>query len=210
MLEKALISVKDNQTKIPVMFNPTELSDNRKMKLKGKGSNLQFDSVVQEDFQVSLFFDTSERATDVKIETSKIATLMSPTIGAESRKTPPVVIFSWFDTWFEGVISQLKQKFTMFLPSGMPIRARLELTLQSVLSEKQELKSLGLPNCRKLTRVDQSDRLDLLAYQETGASSFWRQIAIANDLENPLSFPLLEQCGSMLVIPDFHTRETDS
>ncbi len=84
------------------------------------------------------------------------------------------------------------------------------MTFQSVLTEKEELESQGLNNCRKLARVISGDRLDLLAYRETGDPSFWRQIAELNDLEDPLLFPLSIQTGSELVIPDYHRAEARS
>ena len=207
MLQKAVIVVKDTQQKIPVMYNPTELSDNRSVEVCGEGSNVQFIRAKRDNLTVSLFFDTYEKRTDVRAQTGKIMALMKPTEGKGNRKEPPVVMFSWSDVWFTGIITELNQKFTMFLNTGIPVRARLEVTFQSVFTEKEELESLGLYNCRKLATVNQSDRLDLLAYQQTGDPSFWRAIAIQNDLEDPLAFPTQEQTGSVLVIPDYHTSE---
>ena len=209
MLEKATIVVKETQQKIPVMYNPTELSDNRSVEVCGEGANLQFIRAKRDDLNVSLFFDTYAKGSDVRKETGKIMALMKPTEGKGNRKEPPVVMFSWSDVWFTGIITQLTQKYTMFLPSGVPVRARLEVNFQSVFTEKQELESLGLYNCRKLVMVTQSDRLDLLAYKETGDPAFWRQIATENDLENPLSFPLGGQTGKVLVIPDNHAGRTE-
>lgn len=210
MLEKAMIVVKQTGQKIPVMYNPTELSDNRSVEYCGDGSNLQFVRAKRDDLQVSLFFDTYEKKTDVRRETGKIMALMKPTEGKGNRKEPPVVQFSWSDVWFTGVIVQLSQNFTMFLESGVPVRARLEVTFQSIFTEKEELESLGLYNCRKITQVREGDRLDLLAYRETGDPGFWRDIAAQNDIDDPLLFPLTTQTGSMLVIPDYHKQENST
>jgi len=207
MLEKAEIIVDKTGEKIPVMYNPTELTDSRKVETCGKGGNLQFIRTDQENFSVSLFFDSYEKGTDIRRETNKIQALLDPEMGTGVRKKPPLCKFSWANIWFTGYIVSLKQQFTMFLGTGIPVRARLDVTFESWLEEKQEEEALGLYNCRKLYKTTKGDRLDLVAWRETGDPGFWRQIATANDLADPLIFPTMVQAGTVLVIPDYHKQE---
>ena len=210
MLEKAVIVVDKTGEKIPVMYNPTELVDTRQVKTCGTGGNLQFIRSDQGDFTVKLFFDTYEKGTDVRKETNKIQALTEPDTGNGLRKTPYLCLFSWAEVWFTGYIINLKQQFTMFLGNGVPVRATLEVTFKEWLTEKEEKDSQGLENCRKLAPVRSGDRLDRLAWLETGDPGYWRQIATANNLADPLIFPTVDQAGMVLTIPDYHRQEQDS
>ncbi len=212
MLAKARIVVLDSSQRIdyeiPVMYNPTELTLSSTAEYSGEGGNLQFNQLQQEDFVVSLFFDTYEKNTDVREETSKIAALLTPqeTQGSQGdRKRPPTCLFAWSTTsWYSGVITQLSQKFIMFSSEGLPLRAWLTVKFQSVLTTKKELESLGLYNCRRLRIVTARDRLDILAYETLGDSGLWRLIAKANNIADPLTFPTLLDIGKTIVIPDTH------
>ena len=107
MLEMAKIVVQKTGKEIPVMYNPTELSLNKTVQLKGQGSNVQFQRVDDDDLTVSLFFDTYEKQSDVRALTNRIAALTQPTIGTAERREPPVVVFTWAGPLFVGMISKL-------------------------------------------------------------------------------------------------------
>lgn len=204
MLEMAKIVVQKTGEEIPVMYNPTELSLNKTVMLQGQGSNIQFQRVEDDDFTVSLFFDTYEQQLDVRSKTSKIAALTQPTVGTGERRDPPVVVFTWAGPLFVGVVKKLEQKFTMFLSSGIPVRAELTVTFKSVLTPEEDQHSQGKFNCRQLWQVRENDRLYLIAQQTLGAPDQWRLIAVANGIYDPLNFPTREDVGRMLVIVDTH------
>lgn len=204
MIEKARIVVERTGQQIPVMYNPEELAVGRSVEVRGEGSNVQFLRVRRDQFTVSLFFDTSERRSDVREQTRQLEALLKPVAGQGERKEPPVCLFNWSSVWFRGLVSRLQQRFTLFLPSGIPVRARVEVTFKSVLSPQEELESLGVSNSRKLWRVDAGDRLDLLAHRALGDAALWRLIAEANEIDDPAAFPSREQVGTVLVIPDNH------
>jgi len=153
MLEKAKIIVQPTAETIPVMYNPTELSLNKSVLVQGEGSNIQFQRVNDDDLVVNLFFDTYDSKTDVRRYTDKIAALTQPTVGTGMRKEPPTVVFSWAGALFTGMIVRLEQKFTLFLESGVPVRAELGVTFKSVLTPKQDLAARGYYNCRPCPRT---------------------------------------------------------
>ncbi|NRO97482.1 peptidoglycan-binding protein LysM [Paraburkholderia sp. NMBU_R16] len=204
MLEMAKIVVQKTGEEIPVMYNPTELSLNKTVMLQGQGSNIQFQRVEDDDFTVSLFFDTYEQQGDVRSKTSRIAALTQPTVGTGERRDPPVVVFTWAGPLFVGIVKKLEQKFTMFLSSGVPVRAELTVTLKSVLTPEEDQHSQGKFNCRQLWQVRENDRLYLIAQQTLGDPDQWRLIAEANGIYDPLDFPRREDVGRMLVIVDTH------
>jgi len=204
MLEMAKIVVQKTGEEIPVMYNPTELSLNKTVVLQGQGSNVQFQRVEDDDLTVSLFFDTYEQRTDVRAKTGKIAALTQPTIGTAERREPPVVVFTWAGPLFVGIVSKLDQKFTMFLETGVPVRAELTVTFKSILTPEEDQHAQGKFNCRQLWQVRENDRLYLIAQTALGRADQWRLIAEANNIYDPLNFPTREDVGRMLVIVDTH------
>lgn len=204
MLEKAKIIVHATGETLPVMYNPTELSLNKSVVVQGEGSNIQFQRVNDDDLVVNLFFDTYDEKTDVRQYTNAIAALTQPTTGTGMRKEPPIVVFSWAGALFTGLIVRLEQKFTLFLESGIPVRAELGVTFKSVLTSQQDLAARGYFNCRQFWTVTENDRLYLIAQQALGDASLWRLIADANGIYNPLDFPTPADIGKTLVIVDLH------
>ena len=204
MLKKARIIVEETQQEIEVMYNPTELALNTSVQVQGVGSNIQFQRVNQDDLTVSLFFDSYEQQEDVRQQTDKILNLTKPTTGSGVRREPPVVLFSWSDVWFTGLITAVNQKFTLFLSSGVPVRAELTVTFKQVLSQKQDLEAQGYFNCRRLWQVSENDRLYIVASKVFGDAKQWRAIAAANNIYDPLNFPRKSDIGRTIVIIDSH------
>lgn len=209
MLEKARIVVQDTQEVISVMYNPTELTLGKTVHVQGEGSNIQFQRVSDDDLTVSLFFDSSDTRTDIRLVTNRLVALTQPTMGTGVRKEPPVVVFTWSDALFTGVVIKLEQKFTMFLSTGVPVRAELTVTFKSVLTQQQDLAARGYFNCRKLWTVKEGDRLYLIAKKALGDAAQWRLIADANDIYDVISFPTPTDIGRTLVIIDTHDGVTN-
>lgn len=204
MLEMAKIVVQNTGEEISVMYNPTELSLNKSVMVQGEGSNIQFQRVNNDDLTVALFFDTYESKSDVRAKTNKIAALTQPTVGTGTRREPPIVTFTWAGPLFTGIIVKLEQKFTMFLSSGVPVRAELSVTFKAVLTEEEDLQARGYFNCRQIWQVKEGDRLYLIAWHTLGDPEQWRLIASTNQIYDALNFPQRKDIGRNLIIPDIH------
>ncbi|MEG0780308.1 MAG: hypothetical protein RR426_06855 [Oscillospiraceae bacterium] len=217
-LEKAKLIIekepgkKDGKETLTVQFNPAEynLSENVNYAEKNvpgfPGPITQFVSGAAANLNLSLTFDTYDtpengvrqvqsagelkdmkphKPTDVSLLTRKVAKLIAID---GSLHRPPTVTFAWGAISFTGVITDLKQTFTMFMPDGMPVRARVELTLKSVLdvaSQKKE-SPFESPDRTKYRTVHQGEHLWSFAVQEYGDAELWRVIARENNLMNPL------------------------
>ncbi|GLU34887.1 peptidoglycan-binding protein LysM [Trinickia caryophylli] len=191
--------------RINVMYNPTDLSLGQRAVVDGWGKNVMFHRTEPEDLVVSLFFDTFEDKTDVRVWTNKILALTEPRPSSrKGPKVPPTVRFAWADNLFTGIVIHVAQKFTMFLATGMPVRAELTVTFKEVLTDAQELAARGLDNCRKLWTVAATDRLDSIAYAALGDAAQWRLIADANGIYDPAGFPGPQWTGAIIAIPDTH------
>ncbi len=209
MVEKAKIKIIDTGEEIDAMFNPTDytISSTGTMKTK-KNSKPFFDKVTVDDFTVTLLFDTYEKrgdiaaGTDVRKITKKISTLVMPLIEGVTKKQPPTCLFIWGKFEYKGIIYKISQKFTMFLPSGIPVRAELTVTFQAVMTTEEYAKNMGIEACRKLWTVRSNERLDLIAHKALKDATQWRKIADENNINNPLAFPKDEDIGRLLIIPD--------
>jgi len=202
MIEKAKIKLLDTGEEIPVMFNPGEYSVTATGQLSGKGTCLQFKKVDVGDFIVPLFFDTYERRTDVRKEIEKITSLVMPTVAGKKTKQPPVCLFFWGNFSYKGIIYKIDQKFTMFLETGIPVRAELSVTFKSIVTPEEDAKFSGREACRKVWTVKSGDRLDLIAYKTLKDASLWRKIAEVNNIIDPRIFPTNNDIGKQIIIPD--------
>ena len=204
MIEKAKIKRLDRDTdnEIVVMFNPGEYSVTATGQLSGEGTCLQFKKVDVGDFTVPLFFDTYERRTDVRKEIEKITALVMPTVEGKKTKQPPVCLFIWGKFLYKGIIYKTDQRFTMFLETGIPVRAELSVTFKSVVTTEEDAAFKGKEACRKIWTVKSGDRLDLIAHKTLKDVSLWRKIAEVNNIIDPRTFPTNNDIGKPIIVPD--------
>jgi nucleoid-associated protein YgaU len=103
---------------------------------------------------------------------------------------------------FEGVLENLVQRFTLFLPSGIPVRARLSCTFKEWIASEVEarLQNKQSPDVAKTRTVRRGDTLSSIAAEEYADPALWRPIARANGIVNPRRL----QPGQVLAIPVLH------
>ncbi len=206
---KAFIEDLDNHTRIEVMFNPKEYTITKTASWSREaapGSNtpsLTFTSGEPQTLTVQLFFDTYLEKTDVRRHTKKLAKLMEVSIedeGPTHRLRPPKVKFHWGLTWsFKAVITSMTQHFTLFLPTGTPVRATVDVTFQQIADERSfpgQNPTSGGAAGRRTHIVEAGETLDWIAYLELGSPRHWRSIAETNGVSDPLRIP----AGTVLAI----------
>jgi hypothetical protein len=126
-----LTPVTGNQSAITVHFNPVslQLTINNTLEEKGKGKDLkQFITKAVAKLTIDLIFDTTDRGTDVRLETGKIARFMEPGKQEGDKKIPTIVKFEWGTFAFQGLIESYKETLDFFSQDGVPLRASLNLT----------------------------------------------------------------------------------
>jgi nucleoid-associated protein YgaU len=223
MMEKAyLVSEKDSSFKVSFMFNPNEITfekSNQYSETQTLGlpsSTLQFIKGGVRTLTMDLFFDTYEKhestdaSTDVRTITDKITGWDSRTSGEEVRikglmdidselHAPPICLFVWGSLTFRCIIERVTKKFTMFLPTGIPVRATLNVTLKEFKDIETQLKETSLHSTdrTKVWHVKRGDTLWLIAAEEYGDPGLWRPIAEKNKIYDPRVL----QPGKDLVIP---------
>lgn len=187
---------------IPVLFNPNEYvieSGNTYAWQTVPGLQApiaQFISGETASLSMELFFDSYEAKKDVRDYTNQIVGLLAVD---NDLHAPPMCRFVWDSLDFKGVLEKVSQRFTMFLDSGQPVRATLNVTFRRVQGMKEQYQEIPRQSADRTKRkmVKQGDQLWMLAHEEYEDPGKWRAIAEANDIDNPR----LLQTGKRLIIP---------
>jgi Contractile injection system tube protein/LysM domain len=119
--------------------------------------------------------------------------------GKATTKRPPTVTFRFGNFSFRGVVKNLTIQYTLFKPTGEPVRADVKLSLMAYEADTP-------PSQNPTTRsegglgahvVRDGDSLASIAYKFYGDATRWRRIAQANGIDDPL----LMRGGRTLNIP---------
>ena len=201
---KALIIDCDSVTRIPipVMFNPPEYqlqvtNQFAEVGIPGLGSSLlQFVRGSARTLTMELFFDTTNLGIDVRLYTGLVLNLTS--LNSETH-APPRLLFIWGSLIFPCVLESVTQTFDFFNTLGMPLRARLNVTLKGHDTLEDLLGSHQLLSADRTKQwiFKKGDTLQKIAAQEYGDPNKWRPIAEANNIDNPLTIPV----GRALKVP---------
>ncbi len=212
---------------LAVSFNPTEYTLNKaaqiaEIAIPGLDSPIiQFVRGQTETLSLDLFFDSTENGMDdnavsVTVKTDQFYQLVK----IEGQKhAPPICFFSWGNTFpgqrayalqglgtgaqqrfgFKCVVESVRQRFTLFSPQGVPLRATLTISLKEYKTLKEQVDELNKssPDHTHTHVVQTGETLAQIANQEYTDPSQWRAIAT----ENKILDPLVLQPGAVLVIP---------
>jgi len=201
----------DEMEFIDVQFNPGELTFSKgaqvaEITIPGLDTPLvQFVRGQAETLTVDLFFDTTEngmgtKATSVTTLTDQIYQLIK--IEPETH-APPICAFLWNKkfpggdvsekvgnqrrTDFQCVVESIKQRFTLFSPEGVPLRAVLTVVMREYKTLEEQLKQLKLnsPDKTQSHVVKRGDTLSAVAGKHYWMPGEWRVIAEENGIADP-------------------------
>jgi len=200
---------------VEVQYNPTEISFDKgtqlaEIAIPGLDAPLQqYIRGQAEKLTLELFFDTTDegmgdRATSVTTLTDKIYRLVKV---EPERHAPPVCVFVWNQAFpgstigsltdvtvsgqrrhgFQCVVESVRQKFTLFSPGGVPLRATLNVTLREFRTLEQQLDQLRLssPDRTHSHVLEQGDTLARVSDRYYDRPADWRYIADENGIEDP-------------------------
>lgn len=104
---------------------------------------------------------------------------------------PPIATFAWGKMTFRGVVESMQHTYTMFTEDGKPVRARLEISMRAVREPGKDLRSAPResPDRTKQRMLIGGMQLWHVAAQEYGDPTRWREIARANEIDNPKTVP---------------------
>lgn len=216
-LEKALIEILDQEVIDPargleaimhVQFNPAEYSLNKgaqiaEIAIPGIDSPLlQFVRGQNEKLTLDFFFDTTESgmgeaAVDVRTLTEPFYLLVKI---QPKTHAPPRIRFVWGDgIRFKAIVESVGQKFSLFSPLGVPLRATLSMSFREYKTLEDQISELNLQSADHSRRriVQRGETLSQIAAEEYGRPGQWRVIADKNGILNPRAL----QPGTELEIP---------
>jgi len=135
---------------------------------------------------MDLIFDTTDTGQDVRIHTKKVAAFMEP----GEKKIPTIVQFEWGTYKFQGLIDSYKETIDFFAPTGVPLRATINLTLsrqekvfeKSNTDSKFDTQQSLAPEAVEVPSRANQDSTSLGA--QGGNPQAGRGIAAANGLES--------------------------
>jgi hypothetical protein len=196
--------------RMEVQYNPTEFSFTKGVtyaEIGIPGLDMPVQQFVRgnaESVSVELFFDTTEFGTDDAASVTPVTLLTDQfyrLIRVDPRiKAPPICLFSWGDAGFPGsnlqqgetqlrehgfrcLVESVTQKFTLFSPQGIPLRASLSVKLR----EYQTLTDLVAATEQEVTLIEEGTTLDQVANRVYNDPTKWREIATFNKVDDPLS-----------------------
>jgi LysM repeat protein len=196
---------------IDLQYNPTEIVLEKnvhiaEIAIPGLTAPLQqFVRGDAETLKLELFFDTSDQGmgpTGVSVAT------LTDKIYALSRivpdhHAPPIVTFVWGSDFpgnelppelgnqrrnsFTGVVTNIRQTFTLWSSGGVPVRAKVSLSLREYAALQDQLQALNLasPNKTHSYVLARGDTLGLVASKFYFDPANWRPIALANGIDDP-------------------------
>jgi len=155
----------------------------------GNGRSLSFDLTIDGT-------GASGESREVLLDIAKLKAIIG--FNGDLHETNRLLVV-WGSQLFSGVYRSLTVKYTLFRPSGIPLRAVVSLSFSEAKEPLAGLKELNLASSdlthKRLVR--DHDRLDLMCYQIYNESRFYIEVADANDLT---TFRKLES-GQELVFP---------
>lgn len=201
--EKALIVPVNGGPPIPVLFNPTSYALNASFLLAqkpvvGGTEEVQYVNGSPRVLTMDLLFDTYELGIDVTDHTNDIYELLQV---APAEHHPPVVDFLWGGLKFTCMVQTVNGSFTLFLDSGVPVRATLTVTFKEWIDPKI-VPPLQSADHTKTYVIRRGDSLSSIAHAEYGDAANWRPIAQANAIDNPRSLTP----GQRIVVPPLPER----
>jgi nucleoid-associated protein YgaU len=197
------------QTRVTCKFNPKEYSiqksaDWNRSNTKGAAQTSvpEFTGSQPRSLSLELFLDATDSPSgDVSADVEALFGCLVPLPSTLSKQkpSPPFVRFGWGDkVLFTAFLKTVNAKYTLFRPDGTPMRASCAVTLEEIPADaaKQNPTSGGLAT-RGGHTVVAGDSLASIAYREYGTPAYWRALAEANGIDDPLRL----RPGTRLLVP---------
>ncbi|MCG8346184.1 MAG: LysM peptidoglycan-binding domain-containing protein [Chloroflexales bacterium] len=221
--DRLTIEVLDNVGGLPatfkVPFNPTEFTLDKKAQIgeiaiPGIDSPiLQFIRGENERLTLDLFFDITLPPEDagatgetINADPQMIYKLVK--IQPETHAPPRIRVVWGKALAFKAIVESVQQKFTLFSPQGAPLRAMLTVTFREYKTLEEQLQELNLQSAdhTKQRVVQRGDTLSRIAAEEYDDPRAWREIAAANNIDNPRRLVP----GTVLRIPPLDVFSTET
>ena len=186
------ITVEDSKS-FEVMLNPSSYTHEYSIKYNsatglGKaGSDTKFNKIEPEQVNFKIMLDGTgvvETKQDVKTQVKSITDIVYKYNG-DNHESQHVRLL-WGSMLFYGRLKTLQVEYTLFKPSGEPLRATLTLSFSGFMTEEEEsaVANRSSPDLSHLITVKAGDTLPALCYQVYKDSSYYTDVARINNITN--------------------------
>jgi nucleoid-associated protein YgaU len=216
-MAKAFLCERSNPLKrVAFHFNPSTLSFTKTARY-GRTPNqsgetdppVQYQGTDATALKLQLLLDAVEDQPtgSVQSEVEKLLAWTSLPDGITKGKatSPPELQFTWGALkinnahTFVGHLESVEVTYEMFARDGRPLRAQVSLSLKSTTEEPGRTNpTSGAERSRRSRVLRRGETLQSLAYEVYGDAGAWRQIAAANDVDDPFRV----RPGRELLLPD--------
>jgi hypothetical protein len=214
---KLTITTEDGSTQIQALYNPEKYSVNKAVQYAEIGIPgldepvLQFIRGQNEKVTLDLFFDTTEQGmvnnvADVRGLTVDVYNLLK--VDPETHAPPRFTIewgtgqslFGQGSTSSLCVLESMNEEFTLFAPTGEPLRAKLTVTIRMAATVTLQFQETprNSPNRTTMVVVVRGQNISDIAYRQYGDPTQWRAIADANPT---ITNPRFLDPGTTLTVP---------
>lgn len=191
---------KKNSGKFEVMLNPSGYSQEYKIAYSGGGHDgnkkkplglsapePRYSSTKSRDVQFDVIVDGTGVCGPGPTVSTQIAKLRNMLFDYDgSTHQPPFVYLVWGDFSFTGRLDTMKVEYTLFKPTGEPLRAKIHLAFLSYTgpAEEARLANKTSPDLTHLVEVQAGDTLPLLCYRIYKNSDYYLDVARSNGITN--------------------------
>lgn len=185
----------DEGAAFEVMLNPASYSHaysigyNKKEALGQLGSDAKFSGIKPEKVNFDIVIDGTGvvqlvGAKDVKTQVQELTDIVYKYDG--DNHEPNHVRLLWGSLIFFGRLESMSVEYTLFKPSGEPLRAKIKLAFSGFMSKEEEAlrAKRSSPDLSHVIEVRAGDTLPLLCYRVYKDSSYYLEVARVNDITN--------------------------
>jgi len=187
----------DDGASFEVMLNPSSYSHSysigysKKEAMGQLGSDTKFSGVKPEKVSFDIVIDgtgvvevTDSDSSDVKDQVKALTDIVYKYDG--SNHEPNHVRVLWGSLIFFGRLDTMSVEYTLFKPGGEPLRAKIKLGFSGFMSKEEEAlrANRSSPDMSHLIEFKAGDTLPLLCYRVYKDSSYYLEVARANNITN--------------------------
>lgn len=186
-LARAEIINTHTNERIPVMYNPEQYNLEQGNNFAEVGipglatSPLQYVRGKTRTLSMDLFFDSYERGDDVRRHSGRIVGLLDK---LPTTQAPPILLFTMGQFQFQCVLTEVGQRYTMFLRDGTPVRATLSVRFSEFQPVEVEIEAGIFVGPPTLHTIAQGQTLQQITSDYLGDPKRWREIAEHNDIDD--------------------------
>jgi hypothetical protein len=193
----------DSANSFTVMLNPSEFSHSKgitynKTKVLGQpAQESKFSAVDVEKLSFSITLDgtgvvpqaSPGTAKDVMTLIRDLNKVVYQYVG--DKHEPSRVRLLWGTVIFFGRLESMSTKYTLFKPSGDPLRAKLDLSMVGSMSKSETalVANRSSPDLSHMVEVRQGDTLPLLCQRIYGDPAYYLDVARFNQLVDFRNLP---------------------